>query len=87
MRIRVPDRLRGEIKKGEIWKSLGAVSHIEAARLARIERHNADQLFVSAERALRTAPPEMFDEITATTMISWRPLVVGSVTAAAGRCR
>ncbi|MDK9698096.1 MAG: hypothetical protein OEL76_17105, partial [Siculibacillus sp.] len=40
-RVRVPGELRKTIGKGEIVKSLGTVS--EAARLARIERPEADR--------------------------------------------
>lgn len=57
-RVRVPDKLRKTIGKGEIVKSLGAVSHAEAARLARIERAEADRRFAEAEVALRKQPIE-----------------------------
>ncbi|MCC8235992.1 DUF6538 domain-containing protein, partial [Pinisolibacter aquiterrae] len=61
-RVRVPDKLRKTIGKGEIVKSLGAVSHAEAARLARIERLEADRRFDEAEAFLRTAPVEELSE-------------------------
>ncbi len=61
-RVRVPQHLQREIKKTEITRTLGVVSHAEAARLARIERHNADQLFAEAELRLRTAPAETLSE-------------------------
>jgi len=61
-RVRVPDELRKTIGKGEVVKSLGAVSHAEAARLARIERLEADRRFDEAEAFLRTAPIEELSE-------------------------
>lgn len=61
-RVRVPDKLRKTIGKGEIVKSLGTVSHAEAARLARIERLEADRRFDEAEAFLRTAPVEELSE-------------------------
>ncbi|MDK9696983.1 MAG: site-specific integrase [Siculibacillus sp.] len=55
-RVRVPEKLQKAIGKGEIVKSLGPVSHAEAARLARLERTTADRLFAEAEARARTAP-------------------------------
>ena len=60
-RVRVPDHLRSELGKREIWKSLGSVDYREAARLARIERVNADRLFVEAEARLKA---EVTDELS-----------------------
>ena len=57
-RIRVPEKLRGTIGKGEIVKSLGSVSHAEAARLAYIEQNSARQQFAEAEAMLRAEPLE-----------------------------
>lgn len=61
-RVRVPDKLRKTIGKGEIVKSLGSVSYAEAARLARIERLEADRRFDEAEAFLRSAPVEELSE-------------------------
>lgn len=55
-RGRVPEKLQEATGKGEIVKSLGPVSHAEAARLARLERTTADRLFAEAEARARTAP-------------------------------
>ncbi|NLH79574.1 MAG: hypothetical protein GX458_01850 [Phyllobacteriaceae bacterium] len=51
-RVRLPDKYRKTIGKGEIVKSLGDVSLAEATRLARIERMEADRLFAEAEACL-----------------------------------
>lgn len=56
-RLRVPHRLRETIGKGEIVKSLGAMSHAGAARLAVMERAEAAKSFADAERFLRTEAP------------------------------
>ncbi len=68
-RVRVPDKLRKTIGKGEIVGSLGAVSHAEAARLARIERHEADRRFAEAEAFLRTESVEELAESDLTHLI------------------
>jgi hypothetical protein len=54
--------LRKTIGKGEFVETLGTVSHAEAARLARIERLEADRRFDEAEAFLRTAPVEELSE-------------------------
>ncbi|MQX74647.1 site-specific integrase [Sinorhizobium meliloti] len=47
-RVAVPEHLRDKIGKKEIWKSLGAVTHQQAQKLARIESLKADALFQAA---------------------------------------
>lgn len=66
-RVRVPEKLKTTIGKGEIVKSLGAVSHAEAARLAYIERAEAEKSFADAERFQRTEPAETSRKASFTT--------------------
>jgi hypothetical protein len=63
-RVRVPDKLRSVVGKREIWKSLGGVSHAEAARLARIESVRVDSLFAEAERRLTESGARPLDAVT-----------------------
>ncbi len=56
LRVRVPDDVRPAIKNLEISKSFGAISYLEAYRLARIERADIDQSFAEAQAAQRQSP-------------------------------
>ena len=56
LRVRVPDEVRPTIKKLEISKSFGATLHLEACRLARIERADIDRRFAEARAAQRQSP-------------------------------
>lgn len=56
LRVRVPDDIRSTIRKLEISKSFGAVSHAEACRLARLARTDIDQLFTECRMDLRRSP-------------------------------
>lgn len=52
-RVRVPDDVRPTIEKLKISKSFGAVSCLEACRLAPLERTDIDQLFAQARARQR----------------------------------
>ncbi len=57
LRVRVPDALRKAIGKREVWRTLGAGTHRQAAERARLERVRVDAEFASARETLSGRPP------------------------------